>query len=93
MCTLTIPIPDEILTAAKMSQDEAIKDMKTAFACQMFKDHRLPLWQSAKICDMDKFEFAGFLTRNKIPVIDYSVGELEQEVAMLEQMHQFIHRG
>jgi predicted HTH domain antitoxin len=50
----------------------------------MFKDHRPPLWQSAQLCGMNKIEFAGILTKNKIPVIDYSVGELEQEVAMLE---------
>ncbi|GHT73467.1 hypothetical protein FACS1894124_1880 [Spirochaetia bacterium] len=86
MCTLTIPMPDEILTAANMNQDEAVLNMKIAFACQMFKDHRLPLWQSAKLCGMNKIEFAGVLTRNKIPVIDYSVGDLEQEVAMLGQM-------
>ncbi|GHT78357.1 hypothetical protein FACS1894130_04790 [Spirochaetia bacterium] len=86
MCTLTIPMPDEILAAAKMNQDEAALNMKIAFACQMFKDHRLPLWQSAQACGMNKIEFAGVLTRNKIPVIDYSVEELEQEVAMLGQM-------
>jgi predicted HTH domain antitoxin len=86
MCTLTIPVPDEILTAAKMDQDEAVENMKIAFACQMFKDHRLPLWQSAQLCGMSKFAFAGVLTKNKIPVIDYSVEELEQEVTMLEQM-------
>jgi predicted HTH domain antitoxin len=86
MCTLTIPVPDEILTAVKMDQDEAIESMKIAFACQMFKDHRLPLWRSAQLCGMNKIEFAGILTRNKIPVIDYSAGELEREVAMLGQM-------
>lgn len=86
MCTLTISVPDEILTAAKMDQDEAALNMKIAFACQMFKDHRLSLWQSAQLCGMNKFDFAGVLTRNKIPIIDYSVEELEQEVAMLGQM-------
>ncbi|GHU71783.1 hypothetical protein FACS189450_08400 [Spirochaetia bacterium] len=86
MCTLTIPIPDEILTAAKMDQDEAALNMKIAFACQMFKDHRLPLWQSAQLCGMNKFDFAGVLTRNKIPVIDYSVEELDQEVAELAKL-------
>ncbi|GHU66765.1 hypothetical protein FACS189447_08220 [Spirochaetia bacterium] len=86
MCTLTIPIPDDILTTAHMDQDEAAKSMKIAFACQMFKDHRLPLRQSAQLCGMNKIEFAGILTKNKIPVIDYSIGELEREVTMLERM-------
>jgi predicted HTH domain antitoxin len=62
------------------------ENMKLSFACQMFKDRRLPLWQAAQLCGMGKFAFAGVLTKNKIPVIDYSVEELDQEVAMMAQM-------
>ncbi|MHC6204062.1 UPF0175 family protein [Breznakiellaceae bacterium SP9] len=57
-----------------------------AFACQMFKEHRLSLWQAAQTCSMTKFTFAGVLTANKIPVIDYSGEEPDQELALLKQL-------
>ena len=57
-----------------------------AFACQMFKEHRLSLWQAAQTCGMTKFTFAGVMTANKIPVIDYSGEEPDQELALLKQL-------
>ncbi|MDR3191743.1 MAG: UPF0175 family protein [Treponema sp.] len=58
MQTLTIPISEAILTAANMDNDELAEGMKREYAMKLFRQGKLTLAQSAKLCGLDIYNMA-----------------------------------
>jgi predicted HTH domain antitoxin len=80
MLTLTISIPETILTAANMDKDELAEGMRREYAMQLFQQGKLTLAQSAELCGLGIYDFMSALSRSDIPVIDYDPQELEKEL-------------
>jgi predicted HTH domain antitoxin len=81
MQTMTIPVSDDILTAARMSKDEMAAAMSRDYAVRMFAEGRLTVTQSASLCGMNIFDFLDALTKAGVPVADSEADDLEKELA------------
>jgi predicted HTH domain antitoxin len=83
MQTVTISVPDAILTAANMDKDEIAQTMRRECAIKLFRQRKLTLVQSAQLCGMNMYDFLTLLSQAGVPVIDYDPRELEKEIAGL----------
>jgi predicted HTH domain antitoxin len=81
---VTIPISDTILTSLNMDAGEVALSMRKEFALKNFREGRLTLAQGAAFCDMNIYDFISIVSQAGIPIIDYSIEEVDRELA---QMH------
>jgi predicted HTH domain antitoxin len=85
MQTMTIPISDDILTAARMSKGEMAAAMSRDYAVKMFAEDRLTITQSASLCGINIFDFLDTLTKAGVPVADSEADDLEKESAYFKE--------
>jgi predicted HTH domain antitoxin len=83
MTQVTIPLSDNILTSLNMEAEEIAFSMRKEFALKAFHDGKLSLSQGAALCGMNIYDFISTLSQAGIPVIDYSIEEVDRELAML----------
>ena len=78
---MPVTIPDEVLTAARMSEAE----IKRELALTLFQQERLTLGQARRLAGMSHLEFQAVLAERQIP-IHYGVEEFRQDLQTLRQM-------
>jgi predicted HTH domain antitoxin len=83
MPQVTIPLSDNILTSLNMEVEEIAVSMRKEFALKSFHEGKITLAQGAAFCDMNIYDFISTLSQANIPVIDYSMEEVDRELAML----------
>ncbi len=83
--SLKITLPADIILALNESKDEIIQEMKFYYAIKMFEMKKLSCGKAAQLCDMDKWSFIEALNKLNIPVINYTIEELEKEVALFQK--------
>ena len=83
MVQVTIPVSDSILTSLNMEAKEFAFSMRKEFALKSYRDGKLNLAQGASFCDMNIYDFISFTSQANIPIIDYSIEDLDQELAQL----------
>jgi predicted HTH domain antitoxin len=83
MSQVTIPVSDNILTSLNMNAEEIALSMRKEFALKSFRDGKLTLVQAADFCGMNIYDFISAASRAGIPVIDYSIEEVDRELALL----------
>jgi predicted HTH domain antitoxin len=83
MTQVTIPLSDNILTSLNMEAEEIVLSMRKEFALKSFRDGKLSLAQGAALCGMNLYDFISTLSQAGIPIIDYSIEEVDRELAML----------
>jgi predicted HTH domain antitoxin len=81
METMTIPVSEDILSAANMSKDEMAAAMSRDYAIKMFAEGRLTMTQSANLCGMNIFDFLDALAGAGVPAADSEAEDLEKELA------------
>jgi predicted HTH domain antitoxin len=83
MTQVTIPVSDNILTSLNMRAEEVGQSMRQGFALKSFQDGKLTLVQAATFCGMNIYDFISTVSRADIPIIDYSIEEVDRELALL----------
>jgi predicted HTH domain antitoxin len=83
--TMTITVPDEIFSAAKMSAHEMAAGMLKEFAVKLFREGTLTLVQSAHLCGLNIYDFLDVLAEAGAPVIAYDPAELDRELSYFSQ--------
>ena len=78
---MSITVPDEILQAARMSEEEFRQEM----AVLLFEKDRLTLGQASHFAGMDRLRFQHLLASRDIP-IHYDVEDFEQDLATLRDL-------
>ncbi|GHT91351.1 hypothetical protein FACS1894140_1790 [Spirochaetia bacterium] len=81
MTELKIPVAENILVSLNMDAEELVSAMREGFALKSFRDGKLTLAQGAAFCGMNVYDFITAASRAGIPIIDYSIGDVEQELA------------
>jgi predicted HTH domain antitoxin len=66
-----------------MEAEEIAVSMRKEFALKSFHEGKITLAQGAAFCDMNIYDFISTLSLADIPVIDYSIEEVDRELAML----------
>ena len=69
-----------VFLAVPFSQDLLNLGLRTALAVKLFEDETVTMEKAAKIANLNLESFIDTLGKLGIPVVDYSVNELEQEI-------------
>ncbi len=78
---MTIVIPDDILQATRLTEDE----LKHELAVILFQKDKLTLGQASILAGMNRLQFQHLLARRKIPV-HYGVTEFEEDMKTLKEI-------
>jgi predicted HTH domain antitoxin len=78
---MAIVIPDEILRATRMTEQE----LAQVLAITLFEKGRLSLGRAAGLAGMSQWEFRGLLSAEGVS-LHYDVAEFEQDLATLREM-------
>ncbi|MFP4436829.1 MAG: UPF0175 family protein [Chloroflexaceae bacterium] len=78
---MSLVIPDEILQAANVSEEELLREI----ALLLFEQNRLTLAQASRMIGVDRLTFQELLAGRNIPV-HYSVDDFEADMATLRAM-------
>jgi predicted HTH domain antitoxin len=78
MAQVTIPVSDSILTTLNMEVEEIAQSMSKAF-----RDGKITLAQGANFCNMNIYDFISCVSQAGISIIDYSIEDLDRELAQL----------
>ena len=80
---MPVTIPDEILTAAHISEPELRREL----ALTLFQQDRLTLAQASRLADMNQLAFQSLLADRQIP-IHYGIEEFHEDLCTLRQLGQ-----
>ena len=78
---MQVTIPDEVLTAAHISESE----LKQELALTLFQQERLTLAQASLLAEMGQLSFQALLAERQIP-IHYGIEEFHEDLRTLRQM-------
>ncbi|MDR0910203.1 MAG: UPF0175 family protein [Spirochaetaceae bacterium] len=80
MLQATFSVSESILFALRENITELVSAMRKEYAIKMFQETRLTLVQAADFCGLDLYDFTALLAGRNIPVINYSVEDLDREL-------------
>jgi predicted HTH domain antitoxin len=66
-----------------MDAGEIALSIRKEFALKTFRDGKLTLVQAAAFCGMNIYDFISTASQAGIPIIDYSIEEVDHELAQL----------
>jgi len=66
-----------------MKAGEISHSMRKEFSLKSFREGKLTLAQGAAFCEMNIYDFISNASQAGIPIIDYSIGEVDRELALL----------
>lgn len=78
---MSVVIPNDILYAARMTEDE----LKQEVAVLLFQKEKLTLGQASSLAVMNRLQFQHLLASRQIPV-HYDVTEFEEDLKTLEKV-------
>ncbi len=77
----TLTIPDDILHATKMSEDELMQEI----AVMLFQKEKLTLEQAAHLARMSQLQFQHLLASRQISV-HYDIADFEHDLQTLKEL-------
>lgn len=81
---MPVTIPDEVLSAARMTE----REMKRELALALFQRERLTLVQASRLAGMGQLAFQALLAEREIP-IHYGIQEFREDLRTLRQLGRF----
>ena len=88
MAQVTIPVSDSILTSLNMEAGEIALTMRKEFALKSFLRGKLTLAQGADFCGINIYDFISCASQAGIAIIDYSIEDVDRELAQLNAYRQ-----
>lgn len=80
MATVTIDLPDGALSALRLSPTEFVKEMRLAAALLWYSQGEISQSKGAEIAGTSRAEFIDELARRRIPVVQVTLEELNEEI-------------
>ncbi len=80
MPTLTIPYPDDLPAAAGTTPEEFACELRFLVAAKLYELGRLTSGRAAELAGLPRVEFLSLLGRYRIPVCNYGLDELDDEI-------------
>ncbi|MBP6738542.1 MAG: UPF0175 family protein [Leptospiraceae bacterium] len=82
---IDVEIPEKVFLSLGEEVNLFKGNIKLYAAIFLFQSHKLSLGKSAEFADVSKDLFIELLNQYKIPIIDYSKEDLEEELARLQE--------
>jgi predicted HTH domain antitoxin len=76
---VTLKIPDIYFTS--FSQEDIGQQIKLYTALMMFYNGKVSAGAACEIAEIDRFVFIEECKKNKIPIINYSIDDIQKEIA------------
>lgn len=83
---LILNIPDFAPLTLNKDIAELKQTIKLNSALMLFKNAKFSIEQASRFANLSIYEFMDECKKNRIPVISYDEGELENELKMLENL-------
>lgn len=83
---LTLDIPDFSPLTLNKDIVELKQTIKLNSALMLFKNAKFSIEQASRFANLSIYEFMNECKKNRIPVISYDEGELENELKVLENL-------
>lgn len=82
MTTVTLQLPDGVLSALRRSPDEFVKEMRLAAAVHWYSRGEISQEKAAEVADMDRTDFLMALARLEVDafVVDFNALRRELEL-------------
>lgn len=77
-----------LFVAVPMDERLLKEGVAVAMAARLFADHTISLGKAAKLAGLPLQDFIAVLGARGIPTVDYPPEEIDEELAVLEAMHQ-----
>lgn len=87
MATVEIKISDELLKAAKVSQERTSEDVAKLLALELYRERAISLGRAAELALVSIAEFMQFAAEREV-VLDFDLESLEQDRRTLEGFSQ-----
>lgn len=81
--TIPINIPSDILVALNESEQELKIHFQTSIAIMLFQEGKLTLGKAVQLSGLSRFEFEKVLAKNKIPIYDHDLNQINSDVNKL----------
>jgi predicted HTH domain antitoxin len=82
MATLTIDLPEGVLSALHWSLEEAEKDVHLAIAIEWYRRGAISQGRAAEIARLPRADFIDELAARKIDVIQVDLEDLKREIGL-----------
>jgi predicted HTH domain antitoxin len=82
MATLTVDLPENLLSTLYQSRDEAEKDVRLAIAIEWYRRGAISQGRAAEIIGLTRADFIDELAARKIDVIQLDLEELKREIGL-----------
>lgn len=82
MPTLTIDLPDGVLSALYQSPDEAEKDVRLAIAVEWYRRGAISQGRAAEIAGLTRADFIDELAARNINVMQVDLEDLKREIGL-----------
>ncbi len=80
MPTVTFDVPDGALSALRLSPPEFVKEMRVAAALLWYSKGEISQSKAADIAGTSRAEFIDALSHRRIPVVQVTAEELQEEI-------------
>jgi len=78
---ITIDLPRDAFSALRQDPETFVREMRLAAAIQWYDQQRISQAQAAEIAGVSRAEFLGALDQCGVSPLQYSAGEVIQEVS------------
>ena len=83
--TVTLEIPDEIVSAARLAEGDWAGEVKKELALAFYERGVLSLGKAVELAEVTRMEFEGWLAVRKIER-PFAVGDLERDLRWAERL-------
>ena len=80
MKTITLEVPEEILSLLKENPQEFASDLKICAAVDMYRLGRLSSGKAAELAGISRINFFHELNEHKVPLYDVTEEELDRDI-------------
>lgn len=75
----TVPLPREIVTICKVSEEEVVPLIRKMVAIEMFREGMVSIGKAAEIAGVSRHKIMDLLAERKIP-LHYTAKELREDI-------------
>lgn len=83
---IELEIPSDLSLAVNASEQEIKDHLKLALAFMLYQQEKLTLGKAAQLAGLSRYEFELALSKNKIPISNLSIDDIESDIQKLRDL-------
>lgn len=83
---LKLNIPSDVFITLNESENELANNIKLFIAIKFYQLAKLTIGQAARLSGLTRYEFEKILAKNKIPISNLTIEDVEKDIKTLEKI-------